>query len=463
MHSEKIDVAFKSVIAAIFLTIIKVIVGITTQSLGIISEAAHSALDLVAAFVTLFAVKVSDKPADERHNFGHGKIENFSALIEAFLLLITCIWIIYEAVEKLASKNFDVNPNGYAFAVMIIAIVINISRFISLSRAAKKFNSQALKADALHFSSDIYSSIVVIIGLFFSSIGFPQADPIAALGVSVLVLIATFRLSKETYEALIDTAPVGAVEAIKECVISVDGVLSCEKVRVRTSGPDLFIDINVGLNKYENHQDIHRIIHEAREKVNSVYPSSDISIYTFPVIENYATSHDEMFYKIKKICYEISGIKNAHHIKVFNVEGKKHISMHVEAENDIDLQEAHRLVHTLKNKIIEALENISDVFITPQVRQQGQAEVVDATGTNTGMINTIESIVNKTVNNSSCHKTKLYKQGENYTVFLHCNFDSKTKLNGLENASSKISKNIKKHFSAIEDVYIHFEPENKEE
>lgn len=457
--SEKIDVAFKSVLAAVFLTIIKMVVGLTTRSLGIISEAAHSALDLGAAFITLFAVKASDKPADERHNFGHGKIENFSALIEAFLLLVTCIWIIYEAVGKIASKNYDVKPDVYAFAVMIITIVINISRFISLDRAAKKFNSQALKADALHFSSDIYSSIVVLVGLFFSSIGFPEADPIAALGVSVLVLIATFRLSKETYDALIDTAPIGSVEKIKDCVMSVDGVLSCEKVRVRTSGSIIFIDINVGLNEYENHQDIHRIIHEIREKVNLKYPNSDISIYTFPVEESDNMSHDEVYSNIKKICYEIKGIKNAHHIKVFNVEGKKHILMHVEAENDIDLEEAHRLVHVLKEKIIETIENVSDVFITPQIRQHDQAEVVDVTVDNTKMLTNIELLVNNTINNISCHKIKLYKQDESYTVFLHCNLSSKTKLDGLENVSSKISKNIKKHFSSINDVNIHFEPE----
>lgn len=460
MHSEKIDVAFKSVIAAVFLTIIKIVIGITTRSLGIISEAAHSALDLGAAFVTLFAVKASDKPADERHNFGHGKIENFSALIEAFLLLVTCAWIIYEAVKKLASGIYDVKPDGYAFAVMIIAIAINITRFISLSRAAKKFNSQALKADALHFSSDIYGSFVVIIGLFFSRIGFPQADPIAALGVSVLVLIATFRLSKETYEVLIDTAPEGSIEDVKECVMSVDGVLSCEKIRIRTSGSALFIDINIGLNKYENHRDIHRIVREVRENVSLKYPNSDISIYTSPVEEDDIKPHDEIFFNIKKICYETKGIKNAHHIKIFNVEGKRHISMHVEVENDVDLEEAHRLVHVLKGKIIETIENVSDVFITPQIREQNQAEVIDATDGNTEMINNIESLVNKTVNNGSCHKIKLYKQGENYTVFLHCSLNRKTKLDGLDNVSSKISKNIKKYFSSVNDVYIHFEPES---
>ncbi|NLE75541.1 MAG: cation transporter, partial [Chloroflexi bacterium] len=162
---EKRDAALTSVIAAVGLTTFKIVVGVMTGSLGILSEAAHSGLDLVAALVTFFAVKVSGRPPDRQHTYGHGKVENFSALFETLLLLATCGWIIYEAVQRLFFKSVEVQPSIWAFAVMAVSIAIDAGRSRVLYRAARKHNSQALEADALHFRTDIYSSSVVIAGL----------------------------------------------------------------------------------------------------------------------------------------------------------------------------------------------------------------------------------------------------------------------------------------------------------
>src|SRR5271167_1188734 len=165
MQKEKKAVALNSVFAAVGITLLKVIVGISSGSLGILSEAAHSGLDLVAAAITYFSVRVSDKPADADHQYGHGKIENFSAFIETGLLLLACVWIVYEAGKRLFFQTVDIEPSVWAFAVMAASMIADYWRSRRLKRVAEKYNSQALHADALHFSTDIWSSSVVILGL----------------------------------------------------------------------------------------------------------------------------------------------------------------------------------------------------------------------------------------------------------------------------------------------------------
>ena len=209
MKNEKQSVALSSVVAAVFLTFTKIIVGIFTGSLGVLSEAAHSALDLGAAIVTFWAVRFSDKPADQDHHYGHGKIESFSALMETALLLLTCVWIIYQAAQKLLfGKPLVVSGSWWGIAIMVISIVINISRAKALKRIAQKYNSQALEADALHFSSDVWSALVVIGGLLCVWCGakfkipiMNYGDPVAALGVSLLVIVVSFKLGKRTVDA----------------------------------------------------------------------------------------------------------------------------------------------------------------------------------------------------------------------------------------------------------------------
>ncbi|MBR9976373.1 MAG: cation diffusion facilitator family transporter, partial [Bacteroidetes bacterium] len=193
MTAEKRRVALTSVFAAILLTTMKLLVGLWTGSLGILSEALHSALDLLAAMITFFAVRVADRPPDADHQFGHGKIENLSALVETLLLLATCGWILYEAYDRLSTGGIHVDVNVWAFVVIGISIVVDISRSRALMRVARKYNSQALEADALHFSTDIYSSLVVLVGLVSVLIGFPEADAIAAAVVAGIVIWISLR------------------------------------------------------------------------------------------------------------------------------------------------------------------------------------------------------------------------------------------------------------------------------
>ena len=237
MRAEKRAAAGNSVLAALVITGLKIAVGITTGSLGILSEAAHSGLDLIASILTFFSVRVSDKPADADHQYGHGKVENFSAFVETGLLLLTCAWIIYEAVTRLFFRKIDIEPSIAAFAVMIFSMCVDWWRSRALGRIATKYDSQALEADALHFSTDIWSAGVVVLGLMLVLVGrnfhvdwLRDSDPIAALVVAGVVVSVSWRLARRTIDALLDAAPPGVRSQIYEAVSRVEGVLEVDRV-----------------------------------------------------------------------------------------------------------------------------------------------------------------------------------------------------------------------------------------
>ncbi|MFA5970885.1 MAG: cation diffusion facilitator family transporter [Lentimicrobiaceae bacterium] len=263
MEKEKKKVAGISVFAAIFLTGFKFLIGILTGSLGILSEALHSGLDLIAATITYISVHISDKPADKEHQFGHGKIENLSALIETLLLIITCVWIVYEAISRLISGNTHIQVTVWSYIVVISSIAIDVTRSRALYKVARKYNSQALEADALHFSTDIWSSVVVLIGLLCANFGLFAADSIAALGVAIIVLSVSYRLGKRAVSVLLDSSPVILSEKISSIIKSVPEVSYFHDLKVRVAGADTFVNVTIhvdpGLNITEAHAISHKV------------------------------------------------------------------------------------------------------------------------------------------------------------------------------------------------------------
>lgn len=266
--------ALLSVGAAALLVSFKMVVAFATGSLGILSEALHSALDFVAAAVTWVAVKLSDKPADKEHNFGHGKIENFSALIEAFLLFATCGWIIFEAVSRLSSEVKPVEVGFWSFAVVITSILVDVGRSRALMKAAREYKSQALEADALHFSTDIWSSAVVLFGVAGSFFGFHRADAIAALAVAIIVIWVSVKLSLRAIDELLDKAPEGIRERVAELIGEVDGVIKSHSLRVRSSGDTYEIDVNIHVDStlsiVEAHDISERVERVLRERLGKI-------------------------------------------------------------------------------------------------------------------------------------------------------------------------------------------------
>lgn len=282
MKDEKQRVALVSIFAAVLITGMKLIVGVLTGSLGILSEALHSGLDLVATAVTYFAVRMADKPADKHHTYGHGKVENLSALFETLLLVITSFWIIYEAIQRLLGAEFEIEVTFWSFLVMIVSIVVDWLRSRALLKVAKKHNSQALEADALHFSTDIWSSAVVIVGLVGSLIGYPGADAIAALAVALIVLWVCFKMGKKSIDVLLDKAPVEETKAISEALNKIPGVLHWHDLKVRQSGADVLVEVNIHIDPAYSIGEAHQLSHEVEQQIVLACPRAFVHVHQEP-------------------------------------------------------------------------------------------------------------------------------------------------------------------------------------
>jgi len=283
MLREKRIVALSSIVAAVFLTSFKFVVGIITGSLGLLSEAMHSSLDLVAAVVTYFSVRISDRPADNKHHFGHGKVENLSALIQTVLLLVTCGWIIYEAIHRLTTKSIEIEVTKWSYIVVISSIIIDISRSRALFRVAKKHNSQALEADALHFSSDIWSSSAVLIGLLCVDLfNFHAADPIAALIVAFIVLTVCYRLGKKAIDILLDKAPVQSYEFVTNILNNHNEIKKYHNLKLRTAGADTFVSFNIHLDPSLNFTEVHKFCDHLEKDIQQQIPRCEVYIHAEP-------------------------------------------------------------------------------------------------------------------------------------------------------------------------------------
>ncbi len=288
---EKRRAAGSSVCAAVGLTSMKIVVGLLTGSLGILAEAAHSGFDLLAAVMTYFAVRFSGRPADRDHPYGHGKIESLSALFETLLLLATCLWIIFAAANRLLHKRVDVEVTFWSFFVMAVSIIVDISRSRMLYRAARKHKSHALEADALHFSTDIWSSAVVIVGLVGVAVGdrIPRleflhyADAVAAIMVGAIVMQVSMKLGLRTVYALLDTAPAGLEDKIVSAVQSLPSVANCHRVRVRRSGPQVFVDLHVLVDGRQSLRKAHDLTEEIEQTILQVAPNADVTVHPEPV------------------------------------------------------------------------------------------------------------------------------------------------------------------------------------
>jgi cation diffusion facilitator family transporter len=282
MVKEKKKVALLSVFAAIFLTGIKLVIGILTGSLGILSEALHSGLDLIAAVITYISVRISDKPADRDHNFGHGKIENFSAFLETILLVITCIWIIYEALHRLISGKTHIEVNIWSYIVVIASIIIDVSRSRALYKVARKYNSQALEADALHFSTDIWSSLVVLVGLTCYKFGFYFADSIAALGVALIVMFVSYKLGKKAIDVLLDKAPEETTRKITTVLNEIPEISCYHDIKIRVSGAHTFVEVTIHVNPDISIQQAHAISHKVEKRICEVIERCEVHVHAEP-------------------------------------------------------------------------------------------------------------------------------------------------------------------------------------
>ncbi len=329
-------------LASAAMTAGKLIVGFSTGSLGVISEGLHSLMDFGATALTFMAVRISDKPADPEHPYGHGKIENVAALAETALLFLTSLWVVWEAGKRLLSGHTEVEASWWAVGVILVSIAIDISRAKALGRVAKKTKSQALEADALHFSSDVASSCVVLAGLAFVWLGFPLADPIAAIGVAIFVCRAGWRLGRRTVETLIDTTPLGATERLDRALRKVKGVIGVSRLRVRPVGSVSFADVEVEVPRTLTQMQVSDIKEAAIAAIRGEMPDAEVSVAARPL----ALDDETVLERVMVIAgYHGAAI---HHVTLHHSQGHLSISFDLEVEGSETLREAHETASKLE-------------------------------------------------------------------------------------------------------------------
>jgi cation diffusion facilitator family transporter len=458
MRREKRAVARNSVLAAVGITTLKLMVGITTGSLGILSEAAHSGLDLVAAVITLMSVRVSDKPADADHQYGHGKVENFSAFIETGLLLLTCVWIVYEAINRLFYHHVEIEPTAAAFAVMGISIVLDLWRSRRLRRIADRYDSQALAADALHFSTDVWSSTVVIVGLALVMAGrklgvawLAAADPVAALVVACVVVYVSWRLARQTIDALLDAAPAGVRTRIIDAVCGVEGVLEVDRARIRRAGNRYFADLEIGMHRNVTFQKAEQMGQRVREAVRRVLPDADVVVHSVPR----ARGGENIFERIRAVAARANF--NVHDISVQDLAGHLHVEQHLELDERLSLKDAHDQVTVLESEIRREVPEISSI-LTHIESEPATIEPGSEIARNQRLQKAVRKIARQVPEVVDVHEIVVKKVRDKLYLSCHCTLPDTLPLSRVHDVQTELEIRLKQEAPELFRVLIHPEP-----
>jgi len=458
MRAEKRAVAGNSVVAALAITTLKIVVGVTTGSLGILSEALHSVLDLVAAIITLMSVRVSDKPADADHQYGHGKVENVSAFIETGLLLLTCIWIIYEAIKRLFFHHVEIEPTIAAFVVMFISMAMDFWRSRALARIANKYDSQALEADALHFSTDIWSSGIVIVGLFLVLFGrtygigwLRDADPVAALFVAGVVVYVSSRLARRTVDALLDAAPAGVRNQIIAAVSAVDGLLEVDRVRIRRAGNRYFADLSVGLARNVTFQRSEQMSEAVTSAVHAVLPDADVIVHSVPR----ALHTENIFDRVRAVATRYNF--NVHDVSVQDLQGRLHVEQHLELDENLSLKEAHDRVTVLESEIRQDVPEISSI-LTHIESEPATIEAGDELLHDAKLERSLKAVAARSPEILDMHDIQIKRVRGRIYVSAHCTMADDLPLSSVHDISTELEIRFKQEFPELFRVLIHPEP-----
>src|SRR6266849_4987782 len=454
--------ALLSVGSAVVLVSLKTFLVLRTGSLGVLSEALHSSLDLVAAIITLLSVRVADQPADERHLYGHGKFENFSAFVETGLLALTALYIIYEAFARLFFRSVHIQPSVTAILVLVVALSIDITRARALSRVAKKYSSDALEADALHFSTDVWSTLIVIAGIGLVWAGetwrmpwLNYADALAALAVAAVILWVGARLGKRTLDALLDVAPEGLQQEIAKAVARMDGVLDVDRVRVRRAGNRHFVDATVSVARTASLEQVHVLSDAIEKRIGEIVPS-DVMVHAEPR----APQGEHLFEAIRAVAQRM-GLA-IHDLSASQQDGKMFIELHLEVDENLSLREAHRQATELEEEILNIRGGSAEVniHIEPLGRHiatpdAGIGEMEQLSRMIEGFINALPAEYEELAN---CHDVRVRQVEHRILVSCHCTMKGALPITQVHDVTAALEDRVEEKFPKIARVTIHPEP-----
>jgi cation diffusion facilitator family transporter len=454
MQADKERVALTSVAASGGLTIAKAVVGLLSGSLALLSEAAHSALDFAATVMTWYAVRISGKPADEEHHYGHGKVESVTALIETGLLFVLSGFVIWEALKRLLlAEGHAVEATIWAFGVIIMSIVVDFFRARLLYRVAKETTSEALEADALHFGSDMWSSIAVLAGLGGVALGYAWADSAAAIAVAVFILIAGWRLGRRTIETLTDTAPEGSAERISAIARRVGGIVAIERVRARSVGATLFVDLVVAVSRTLPLDRVAEIRGALAQAICAEMPEAEVDV----AIEPRALDDETVLERVMVIARNRA--LAVHHVTVHSIGGRLSISLDLEVDGSLSLGRAHEIADGLEAAVRGELGEEVEVETHIEPLQTRGLSGRDAPSARTAEVRAaLVAIVADIAFVSQIHDVRVRDTADGEIVNFHCRIDATMSVDDVHDKVDSVERELRRKFPGIKRVIGHAEP-----
>jgi cation diffusion facilitator family transporter len=440
--------ALSSVFAASGLVALKLVTGLATGSLGLISEAAHSATDLVAALLTFFAVGVGQRPADRGHPYGHGKAEHLAALGEAAFLVIAAAVISARAVQRLAGGSAgDVDAAWYAFAVLGVVIAIDVSRTAVSWRVSRRYGSAALAANAVHFASDFAGSIAVLLGLVLARLGYPQGDAAAALFVALLVLVAAARLMRRNVDVLMDRAPADAEAAALQAIGRVEPAVDLQRLRMRQAGGRTFADVVIGVSPGAAVGQGHAAADRVEQAVQRALPGADVVVHVEP-----RAGESALRDRAHEAALAVPSVREIHNLNVVSAETGTSLSLHLKLPGELSLEEAHEVATQVERAIVDAVPEISSVqtHLEP-LAEPSRGSVVEADPTR------VERIVREATGRPPRELRFLHTE-EGLVAFLTLGLDPGVPLAEAHARASEIEERIRRESPEIAELIVHTEP-----
>jgi cation diffusion facilitator family transporter len=439
--------ALASVLAACVLISVKLAAGIATNSLGLLSEAIHSGTDLVAALLTFFAIGVAERPADVGHAYGHGKAEHLAALGEAAILVAASLVIVWRAVSHLAGfSESSVEPAWYAFAVLGFVIAVDISRTVVSARAARRYASSALGANALHFASDLAGSIAVVLGLLGVLAGWKDADSAAALFVAALVLIAAARLMRRNVDVLMDLAPADAQEAAQEAIAGLSPPVQLRRLRMRQAAGRQFADVVIGVPPGAAVAQGHAAADAVEAAVHEALPESDVVVHVEP--------QDEAALRERALAaaQHVPQVREIHNLSVLRTDSGAEVSLHLKLPGDLSLEDAHAVASEVEGAIADSLPEVVSV----QTHLEPLAE--PARGTKVDRDSTFVEAIVRSATGGPPRELRFLETDEGLVAFLTLGLDPGTSLAEAHRRASEVEERIRRERPEIADVIVHTEP-----
>jgi cation diffusion facilitator family transporter len=440
--------ALMSVLAAAALVAVKLGAGLGAHSLGLISEAVHSGTDLVAALLTFFAVGVAGRPADVGHQYGHGKAEHLSALAEGAILVGASVLIAWRAISHLTgSTETSVEATWYAFLVLGVVIAIDVSRTFFSARGARRHGSAALQANALHFGSDLVGSVAVLVGLLLVRAGYARADSVAALFVSVLVLIAAARLMRRNVDVLMDRAPLAAEESARAAIARITPTVDLRRLRMRQSGNRQFADVVIGVSPGAAVGQGHEAADRVEAAVHEALPGSDVVVHVEPKRESALRE------RAHAAALGVPQVREVHNVNVLDVGGRTEVSLHLKLPGDLTLEEAHEVATAVESAIVAGAPEVDVV----QTHLEPLAEETLGSAADDVDRDSVARIV-KEVTGSAPRELRFLHTDDGLLAYLTLALDPETPLADAHARASEVEERLRLERPDITDVIVHTEP-----